>query len=109
MKTAKRSARRLLLVGLFIATETACFEIEHVVVLVFENRPFDQLYGFAQRELPGINGLRGDEFNYYDARHPAKGRVGVKRGGAPYVWCDTEPGVRATAFRRLRAGAQSAH
>ena len=61
------------------------YEIEHVVALVFENRPFDQIFGFAQHELPGINGLTGKEFNFFDPADPAKGRVGVKRGGAPYV------------------------
>ena len=36
--------------------------IEHVVVLVMENRPFDQFYGFAQPVLTGkIDGLTGEE------------------------------------------------
>ena len=36
--------------------------IEHVVLLLMENRPFDQFYGFAQPELKGkIDGLSGKE------------------------------------------------
>ena len=77
------SLRLLVVAGVIRAT--SAYEIEHVVVLVFENRPFDQIYGFAQKALPGINGLQGDEFNFYDPSNPSKGKVFVKRGGAPYV------------------------
>ena len=36
--------------------------IEHVVLLLMENRPFDQFYGFAQPVLKGkIDGLTGNE------------------------------------------------
>ena len=34
-------------------------KIKHVVVLMMENRSFDHLFGFR----PGVNGLKGDEFN----------------------------------------------
>lgn len=77
------SLARCLLVA--AVASARAYDIEHVVVLVFENRPFDHVYGFAQRELPGINGLTGDEYNFYDPNDPSKGKVGVKRGGAPYV------------------------
>ena len=33
--------------------------IDHVVVLMLENRSFDHILGYR----PGVNGLKGDEFN----------------------------------------------
>jgi phospholipase C len=40
--------------------------IDHVVVLMLENRSFDHLFGFR----PGVNGLTGDEFNLSDPGQP---------------------------------------
>jgi phospholipase C len=37
--------------------------IQHLVVLMLENRSFDHLLGFLKRENPAINGLVGDETN----------------------------------------------
>ena len=37
-------------------------KIEHIVVLMLENRSFDHIFGFR----PGINGLQGTEFNLLD-------------------------------------------
>lgn len=48
--------------GLF-GSSVIAYDIEHVVVLVMENRPFDHFFGFAQDELPGIDGLVGNETN----------------------------------------------
>jgi phospholipase C len=45
-----------------MATASGHARIEHVVVLVLENRSFDHLMGF----FPGAKGLRGDEFNLFD-------------------------------------------
>ena len=43
------------------AKTTGAIAIEHVVLLLMENRPFDQFYGFAQPELTGnIDGLTGE-------------------------------------------------
>ncbi|MCA1817007.1 MAG: alkaline phosphatase family protein [Acidobacteria bacterium] len=40
--------------------------IEHVVVLMMENRSFDHMFGFRQ----GVNGLKGDESNLLDPTKP---------------------------------------
>jgi phospholipase C len=37
-------------------------KIEHVVVLMLENRSFDHIFGFRA----GVNGLSGNEFNLLD-------------------------------------------
>jgi phospholipase C len=57
--------------------------IEHVVVLMLENRSFDHLFGFR----PGVEGLKGDEFNLLDPSRPesATNRAFPATGGAPYA------------------------
>ena len=41
--------------------------VEHIVVLMKENRSFDQMLGYLMRDgLPEVRGLRGDEANYAD-------------------------------------------
>ena len=40
--------------------------IEHVVVLMLENRSFDHIFGYR----PGVNGLQGNEFNLLDPTKP---------------------------------------
>jgi phospholipase C len=40
--------------------------IEHVVVLMLENRSFDHIFGYRA----GVNGLSGDEFNLLDPTKP---------------------------------------
>jgi phospholipase C len=54
--------------------------IEHVIVLMLENRSFDHLLGY----LPGGGGLTGKEFNRIDPSDPASGKVYVNKV-APYV------------------------
>lgn len=41
-------------------------KIQHIVVLMLENRSFDHLFG----KIPGVAGLRGTEFNYDDPNSP---------------------------------------
>jgi phospholipase C len=41
-------------------------KIDHFVVLMLENRSFDHIFGFR----PGINGLKGNEFNLLDPSRP---------------------------------------
>ena len=60
-------------------------EIEHVVLLLMENRPFDHFYGFAEKELPGINGLTDDVCMWVDPFDESKGQECVENGGANYV------------------------
>ena len=39
-------------------------KIDHIVVLMMENRSFDQMLGYLMRDgLPEVDGLRGDEWN----------------------------------------------
>jgi phospholipase C len=49
------------------------FPVEHVVVLMLENRSYDHMLGY----LPNGRGLAGDEFNWVDPSDPASERVGV--------------------------------
>mmetsp|Transcript_8908 Transcript_8908/g.23122 ORF Transcript_8908/g.23122 Transcript_8908/m.23122 type:complete len:514 (+) Transcript_8908:67-1608(+) len=60
-------------------------DIEHVVLLMMENRPFDFFFGWAGEALQGINCLQGDERNYYDVNDTSKGFETVGRGKAYYV------------------------
>lgn len=53
MKKGKSDARRV------SASGTQPGRIEHVVVLMLENRSFDHIFGFRQN----VNGLKGSEFN----------------------------------------------
>ena len=43
---------------------TSSMDIKHVIVLMLENRAFDHVFGWANKALPGVNGLTGTEFNY---------------------------------------------
>jgi phospholipase C len=54
--------------------------IENIVVLMLENRPFDHMLGF----LEGVDGLKGDESNPVDTKHPHGARVSVARD-SPYI------------------------
>ena len=49
------------------------FPIEHVIVLMLENRSYDHMLGY----LPNGHGLAGDEFNLIDPSEPTSERVGV--------------------------------
>ena len=59
-------------------------KVEHVVVLMLENRSFDHALGFLKRVDPRIEGLRGDESNPRSLVDASKGRVTV-RDDAGYV------------------------
>jgi phospholipase C len=37
--------------------------LKHIVVLMMENRSFDHMLGFMKKQVPGIDGLNGDESN----------------------------------------------
>ena len=38
-------------------------KLEHIVVLMMENRSFDHMLGGLKKKFPRINGLNGDESN----------------------------------------------
>src|SRR4051812_34053677 len=52
-------------------------QIEHVVVLMLENRSFDHILGWMRRENPRIDGLSGQESNPVDASGPMSPRIRV--------------------------------
>ena len=54
--------------------------IEHVVVLMLENRAFDHMCGF----FPGVNGLKGTESNPVNTSEPTGARVTVQKS-SPYI------------------------
>lgn len=58
--------------------------IEHVVVLMLENRSFDHIFGFR----PGVEGLTGKEFNLLDPTKPqsAENPAITVSKGAPYAF-----------------------
>ena len=47
------------------------------------DRSFDHFFGFASKKL-GVNGLKGDEFNYINMSNPSEGKVTVSTN-AQYV------------------------
>ena len=55
--------------------------IQHVVLLMLENRSFDHVFGYH----PGVNGLKGDEFNLIKPSAPqseGEKQIIVQKGGA---------------------------
>ncbi|KAI9598210.1 phosphoesterase family-domain-containing protein [Syncephalis fuscata] len=52
--------------------------IEHVVVLMLENRSFDHILGRMNSAIPELDGLKGDEKNYWDLKDQRKGFLTVK-------------------------------
>ena len=57
--------------------------IEHVIVLMMENRSFDHIFGFRA----GVNGLLGNEYNLLDPSKPPSNtnREYFVSNGAPYA------------------------
>src|SRR4030095_14514063 len=57
--------------------------IQHVVLLMLENRSFDHVFGYH----PGVNGLKGDEFNLLKPSAPQSESNPPYRvsNGAPYA------------------------
>jgi phospholipase C len=57
--------------------------IQHVVVLMLENRSFDHIFGYRQ----GVNGLKGTEFNLLTPSAPvsASNPPYLVSNGAPYA------------------------
>ena len=61
----------------------AAGKIQHVVVLMLENRSFDHIFGYRA----GVDGLKGDEFNLLDPSKPESDSNPsfVVNNGAPYA------------------------
>ncbi|UQA58373.1 alkaline phosphatase family protein [Polyangium aurulentum] len=69
----------------------AISKIEHVVVLMLENRSFDHLMGF----FPGANGLKGDEYNLrqpFEPESPNNKRYAVGKNASFAITAGQGPG-----------------
>jgi phospholipase C len=62
--------------------------IEHIVVLMLENRSFDHMLG----QVPGVNGVTGAEENFWTPDVPASGGVRVTFDAKPRKQLRTDPG-----------------
>ncbi|CAM6111446.1 unnamed protein product [Calypogeia fissa] len=58
--------------------------IKTVVVLVMENRSFDNVLGFLNRVHPNVDGLKGDEYNLVNVSDPNSKKVYIS-DAEPYV------------------------
>ena len=58
-------------------------QIEHIVVLMLENRSFDHLLGYLNGS--GVDGLTGSESNYGDPNNQASPSVAVSRATSPVM------------------------
>jgi phospholipase C len=65
-------------------------KVQHVIVLMLENRSFDHMLGFLQSAEHEIDGLLGTEFNYVTPTDTSSERV-LASDDAPYV-PDLDPG-----------------
>lgn len=59
--------------------------IKHVVAIMMENRSFDHLLGYLKKLNAEVDGLNGDEFNYYDPHNEHLGKETVSFD-APWVF-----------------------
>ena len=62
--------------------------IEHIVVLMLENRSFDHMLG----QVPGVNGVTGAEENFWTPNVPASGGVRVTFDAKPRKQLRSDPG-----------------
>lgn len=77
-------------------------QIEHVVVLMLENRSFDNMLGFLKERNPEIDGLTGKESNPVDPSDPSKGSIAVTRGARYFG--DANPGHEPDRVERQLNG-----
>ena len=61
------------------------YGIEHIVVLMLENRSFDHLFGFLDHPQP-FDGLKGNEWNPVSDTDATK--ILVSKGAKPYIYPD---------------------
>jgi hypothetical protein len=59
-------------------------KVQHIIVVMLENRSFDHVLGFLKADNPDIEGLTGTESNAFNVSDPASPRVTVSHD-APYV------------------------
>ena len=86
------------LIALLLACSVQSHSIKHVVVLMEENRSFDHLLGWA-KDLLGIDGLTGSEYNPISTLNTSSPKVYVNKD-APYVAnCDPDHLTFATTLK----------
>ena len=69
--------------------------IKHVVVVMLENRAFDNMFGYR----PGVNGINGTEFNYFNTTNPSSPKI-FHTPTCPYInECDPNHGLPATTYK----------
>jgi phospholipase C len=71
---------------------TKLSKIEHIVVLMLENRSFDHLLGHLKASNPKVNGVDGSETNHWRPGDPASGSVAVTFDADPRDQLDSDPG-----------------
>jgi phospholipase C len=64
-------------------------DIQHIIVLMLENRSFDHMLGFMKSQIPSLDGLNGTEWNPEDASNPV-GRIPVS-SDAGYLDLQVDP------------------
>ena len=89
---------------LLLATRlVAAHEIEHVVVMMLENRAFDHMLGFMKRGGPfgdtRVDGLTGSECNWKNLSDPSKGKICVNDAALDVCPYDPNHSFSATTER----------
>mmetsp|Transcript_18374 Transcript_18374/g.26761 ORF Transcript_18374/g.26761 Transcript_18374/m.26761 type:complete len:705 (+) Transcript_18374:97-2211(+) len=79
-------------------THTDTHRIQHVVVLMEENRPFDHMFGWSG-SLLNVNGLTGDEFNYVDPSDHTSEKIYVDDKAVHLNPCDPSHGTDDTTYK----------
>jgi phospholipase C len=69
------------LLVILLSTSRSASPIEHIIVLMMENRSFDHLLGYLHLEHPEIDGLTGQESNPYSTTDPNSELQYVNKNG----------------------------
>lgn len=62
--------------------------IDHFVVLMMENRAFDHMLGFMKTNDNNINGLNGNEYNFWDPDNISSQKVYVTKNAQDVCFFD---------------------
>eukprot|EP01089_Gocevia_fonbrunei_P020642 TRINITY_DN7737_c0_g1_i1.p1 TRINITY_DN7737_c0_g1~~TRINITY_DN7737_c0_g1_i1.p1 ORF type:complete len:527 (-),score=110.70 TRINITY_DN7737_c0_g1_i1:35-1615(-) len=71
--------------------------VEHIVVLMLENRAFDHMLGYLHQINPKIDGLTGNETCLYDPLDPKQGSVQVSNTSGYITSVDPNHSLPATS------------
>ncbi|KJE90470.1 phosphoesterase [Capsaspora owczarzaki ATCC 30864] len=89
-----------------LATAVPNPAIKYIVVLMEENRSFDEMLGWLKETNPAIEGLTGTESNPYNTSDPLSQRVVVNKF-AKYSDSDPDHGTDATTEQVFGRGPQN--